>query len=65
MLKASRAVNPFVAVNCAGIPQTLLESELFGYDEGLLPEQKGAVNPGDFSWQMGEQFFSMRLATCL
>ncbi len=31
---SSRADKPFVAINCGGIPETLLESELFGYKKG-------------------------------
>ena len=49
---SSRASGPFVAINCAAIPDTMLESTLFGYEKGAFT---GAVQacPGKFEQAQG------------
>lgn len=51
-----RRENPFIKVNCAAIPETLLESEFFGYEKGAFT---GAVKPklGKFELAHGGTIF--------
>jgi two-component system NtrC family response regulator len=53
---SSRATKPFVAINCAAIPETLLESELFGFERGAFT---GAVKqtPGKIEVADGGTLF--------
>ena len=44
---SDRATQPFVAINCAAIPETLLETELFGYEKGAFTGA-AARKPGKF-----------------
>jgi PAS domain S-box-containing protein len=55
-LHSSRKQGPFVAVNCAAIPESLLESELFGHERGAFT---GAVatKPGRFELAKGGTLF--------
>ena len=51
-----RAQGPLVALNCAGIPENLLEAELFGYQQGAFTDAKH-TKPGRFQLAEGGTLF--------
>lgn len=54
---SSRARFPFVKVNCAAIPENLLESELFGYSDGAYTGAKKGGKSGKFEVAHGGSIF--------
>ena len=46
--ESPRRDGPFICVNCGAIPDNLLESELFGYEEGAFTGAKKGGKPGKF-----------------
>ena len=54
---SERRDKPFVRLNCAAIPDTLLESELFGYEEGAFTGAVRGGKIGDFEAANGGSIF--------
>jgi len=52
-----RARKPFVAVNCASIPETLIEAELFGYEEGAFTGARRKGSAGKIAQAHGGTLF--------
>lgn len=57
-----RASKPFVAINCSAIPDALLESELFGYEDGAFTGAKHGGKPGKFELAQGGSIFLDEIA---
>ena len=54
---SNRSNENFVALNCGAIPKNLIESELFGYDEGAFTGAKRSGHPGKFEIADGGTIF--------
>jgi two-component system, NtrC family, nitrogen regulation response regulator NtrX len=60
-LQSARAGRPFVAVNCAAIPETLIESELFGHEKGSFTGAS-SMKRGQFEQADGGTLFLDEIA---
>jgi DNA-binding NtrC family response regulator len=58
---STRAKGPFVAVNCAAIPESLMDAELFGHEKGAFTGA-GARRPGCFEQADGGTLFLDEIA---
>jgi transcriptional regulator with PAS, ATPase and Fis domain len=54
---SDRVYKPFVSINCATIPETLLESELFGYEKGSFTGANKSGKLGKFELAQGGTIF--------
>ena len=52
-----RSKSPFIAINCAAMPESLIESELFGYEEGTFTGEVRGGRPGKFQLVHGGAVF--------
>jgi PAS domain S-box-containing protein len=55
--ESSRRDYGFVAINCGAIPKNLIESELFGYDDGAFTGARKGGHPGKFELANGGTLF--------
>lgn len=55
--ESQRREDPFVSINCSAIPENLLESELFGYEDGAFTGARKGGNVGKFQLANGGTIF--------
>jgi sigma-54 dependent transcriptional regulator, acetoin dehydrogenase operon transcriptional activator AcoR len=56
-MQSQRREKPFVAVDCASLPEALIEAELFGYEEGAFTGARRRGNPGKLMSANGGTLF--------
>jgi transcriptional regulator with PAS, ATPase and Fis domain len=54
---SNKSRGPFIAINCGAIPRELIESELFGYEEGAFSGARKKGKPGKFELASGGTLF--------
>ena len=54
---SERREKPFVVINCASLPEALLEAELFGYEKGAFTGASSTGKPGQFEMADGGTLF--------
>ncbi len=54
---SDRSNQPFISINCAAIPESLIESELFGHEEGAFTGSRKGGQPGKFEVADGGTVF--------
>jgi transcriptional regulator with PAS, ATPase and Fis domain len=57
-----RSKKPMISINCAAIPESLYESELFGYEEGAFTGARKSGKPGKFELASGGTLFLDEIA---
>ncbi len=55
---------PYIGVNCAAIPENMLEATLFGYDKGAFTGAIASVPRQKWNWRITAPYCSMKLAIC-
>jgi PAS domain S-box-containing protein len=59
---SSRSENPLIRINCGAIPETLIESELFGYEAGAFTGAQAGGKPGSLELANGGSLFLDEIA---